>query len=265
MIGRLLAVGALLAAAGSASGAVVTNTTDVGAYRINLSGAPATPVHTTVADRATALVYADWTGAPGGSGALNGVLTTGLNRLDGDRVNTLPNGVNLLSDMGYSFGNNNPSASTARISSFAANINFFDGVTQALIGGFTGAGANLAGLPGGGLAGNSSVRLSFGAGVLEFLNILLPTDVIFTVTITSVTFTAGTGNDPNLIGQQIRNPVSIGSSSDQLVLNGAVVNDPLGTGPDGNFSLYLITNSIPTPATAGLLALGGLVATRRRR
>ena len=264
---KLAFVSAALATAiaGSAASAQVLSHTafDAGMYTFNRANGTITPGSLAL-DRATVLAYADWS-APQGSGALNGGLTTGLNRIDGDRVSLVPNGVNLLSDLGFSFYNLNATGSTSRITSFTAEFNFFDGNTLAFVDGFNAGTFSLAGLGGGGLAAQSSIRFNFGAAALEPLDIQLPNDVVITMTVTAVTFSAGTGTDPNLIGQQVRNPVSVGTSTDELVLNGSIVADPFGTGPDGNFSYFVVTNSIPTPASAALLGLGGLVAVRRRR
>jgi len=263
MIGRLLAAGALLAAAGSASAGFNPGMNDVGSYTVNRLDGSIRP-NSPFIDRATANAYADW--ATPGTGVINGLLTTGLNRLDGDRVNIVPNGLNLLSSMGYSFANTNPTGSTARVTGVSSTVSFFDGVTLAGIGSFTTT-SNLSTLVGGGLAAQASIRLTFAANSLEAFNIFLTPSTIVTITTTAVTFNAGTGTDPALNGQQIRNPVSIGSSADELILNGNIVADPFGAAPapDGNVSLLLITNDIPTPSTLALLGLGGLIAGRRRR
>lgn len=258
----LISMAAIAAAASASAG--VTGTTDVGGYTVDLATGTVSPA-SNMSLRATALAYADWS-APQGAGVLNGVATTGLNRLDGDRINLVPNGVNLLSEMGYSFGNQNPAGSTARVTAIATTISFFDGVTLLPVGSFTST-TNLSALAGGGLAAQASVRLNFAPASLESLGLLLPTNVIVTTTTTSVTFNTGTGTDANLIGQQVRNPVSVGSSADELILNGSVVADPFGAAPapDGNFSYYIVTNSVPAPGSMALLGLGGLMVSRRRR
>lgn len=249
---------ALVASAGAASASIQT-TTDIGEYRINR--ATGAVVAADFNDRVVNQVYANWQ-APS---TLQGVLTTGLNRLDGDDTFlSAANGAGWLDDMGFSLANTNAAGSTARITGFSATIQFFDNVTLTNLGGFTSS-SSLTSLSGGGLAAQSSVRLSFGAGSLKSLNIFLPRNIITTVTITAVTFGAGTGNNSSLVGQQVRNAPATGTSTDSVILNGSVVPSPFGGNPAGNFSFFINTDNIPTPGSLALLGLAGIAAGRRRR
>lgn len=237
---------------------------EVGEFAIDRVSGAIRPVQ--LGDNSTEVlntVYRNWAGGTvGGTGVYthNAGPVNGAS-LNGDDTNIAANGVNLLSAMGINHVNLNVAGQ--RLVSGTGTINFFHPVTFANLGAF-GYNFNYSTLAGGGLDGaGASIRLSFADGSLESLGIYLPPASLTTWTIDTAVFTGG-GALANM-GIQIRNPTDIGSSTDKLVLGSSVITSPYAGAPVGNTSIFIRTNSVPTPGALCLLGLGGLVAGRRRR
>lgn len=193
--------------------------------------------------------YDNWT-TPGT--VLQGLFASGTNEIADDLAMT-PVGAGWLNNMGLNVAN---VTGASALTGGSVAIRFYDG------GGFFISGFN-ANLPALTLNTNSSVRLQFGANSLSSLNIFLPQNVYVSLQWNTFTF-AGAGTAADL-GFQIRNAPLIGSSTDGMinVTTSAPIN--FGGAPVANTSLFIETDNIPAPASLGLLGLGGLLATRRRR
>ncbi len=179
--------------------------------------------------------YDNWTNPPS---ALTGVFLAGSDEIADDLAMT-PVGAGLLSTMGVNCANAN---ATSSVTGGQLAVRFYTG-GGAYIGGF------LANLPAVSLAAGGSVRLSFPAGSLLGMNIVLPQNIYVSLQWVSATFT-GAGTLANL-GFQTRGPVGIGSSTDLFtnVTTNSTFN--FGGAPVANTGLFIDTeDSFATPTDA---------------
>ena len=180
--------------------------------------------------------------------------STDLTAVFGDQLATV--GTGRLQEFSFTLFNSGTSAGV--LNSAEVAINFFRASDSSLIGGFnvnTGA-INL----------GTGFFTTLNVTGLDGLNINLDTtDIIVTQSVLSLVGSA------SRLGLVSANPVSIGSSVPALYIDASTV----GGGVAG---FYNITSGgtpisfnagyqvvVPTPASAALLGLGGLVASRRRR
>ena len=205
--------------------------------------------------------YQDWGSAtgshPAGAGVSQGGVTTGLNNTTGDDWNMIPGTAGTeLTSMGFSIVDTNaPTTSGDGFTVIQGEIDFFRQSDNSFINGFlwqtdlTG----IAGQPG--LNGGQAVRIIFDTN-----------NVWCTNTFTSVATVNGLDQNPNNIGQNIRNPVGpIGTSQDRIIFNGAVQNSPFGANPLGNLTFTVRTGLVPEPGCLALIGLAGLGMLSRRR
>jgi len=217
---------------------------------------------------ALATSYRNWTGAPAGGadGALQAIADTIVNAgdLTGDDVNFIPNGANVLSGMGFNFANLN--AAGQRLTFASGAVQFFDAATLLSVGGFT-YNSNLAGLAGGGLDGGTSIRISFADNSLNGLLIALPSIPLLVTWNYDPATTVLTGGGTTLnLGQQVRNPIGVGTSGDQWVSGNTVVAGPIGAFlANTTIFLRLESTPIPEPTSLAVLGLGAATMLRRRR
>lgn len=202
--------------------------------------------------RVVSMTYDRWT-APGTT--LQALYASGASEV-GDDLLQVPVGAGWLDAMGLSVANaNGPAGST--LTGGAGTIRFYaDDGPRTFIGGF-----NFT-MPALSLGVGSSARLSFADGALAGLNIFLPQNVWVTTQFTTITGTGGL-TIANA-GVQIRNPALVGASNDVMWDRTANIDFNFGGNPLANMAYFLKTNSIPEPATIGLLLLGGLGLLRRR-
>jgi hypothetical protein len=197
------------------------------------------------------------------TGAIQGLFTTGLNKLWGDDLHM--NATGLLGTCGFSIANTS-TADTA-LGKITGDIQFFRKSDLTFIDGFN---WNID-FGAAGLAPQSSSRVSFADGALESIGIILDTpDVYMTGEFTSATVVAGSEDPEAIIGIQIRNPAGGAaapgaSSADALVINGTPTNSPFGGNPVANTSLFVRVSPVPEPACLSALAIAGLVTVARRR
>ena len=149
----------------------------------------------------------------------------------------------------------NSSTASGALMSSTNVINFYDGQTSQLIGGFS---VDLT-------YGNSGLPQGYYTTItvtdLGSLNIALPTAILATQQINSVV-------GSNKVGQVLADPPAIGSSTDAFYLDNTVAVPPGTDVGFFNFGGSPVANlywqvSIPEPAAFSLLALGGLLVRRR--
>jgi hypothetical protein len=200
--------------------------------------------------------YDNWTN-PGS--LLTSVFTAGANEIADDLNMTPPAGVGLLSTMGINVANSNSPTGTA-LTGGSVLVRFYDmGNANAFIFGFT------ANLPALNLAAGGSSRLQFAAAALEGFNVFLPQNILCSLQWNTATF-SGTGASIANLGFQTRGPINIGASTDNLFnVTGGGTPFNFNGAPLANTGIFIDTNSVPAPASAALLGLGGLIAARRRR
>lgn len=253
----------ILAAAGLAASASAQMAPSRGIDRIIQTNLTALTDQTVGAagNDAVARVYDNWTAPPT---VLNANYNTG-NREIADDLNMLPNGVQWLQSLGFAVSNTAATGSGRNLTGGVMVIRFYNQATGAPIlsvGGFNGFTANLPTLN---LAPGGSSRISFPAGSLATLGFYFPTNAIYA----SLQFQSVTGTGGFVMadaGMQIRNGGTIGTSTDALFdVAAAVPAFNFGGTPAANSSWFIDTESIPTPGTAAILGLGGLLAARRRR
>jgi len=251
---NLLAAAAVAVAAGLAqaqSGAVIH--TDAVTFAEMPSGG-----NTDVVSR----VYDQWTSPPSN---LTSVFVTGGNQI-ADDLNMLPVGAGWLQTLGFAVGNANGAAGSA-FTGGQVRIAFYrqsDGSAIQSINGFSAFTANLPALN---LAPGGSSRINFGATGLASLGWYFDTPNIYaSLQITAVTGTGGFTLDN--AGMQTRAGGVIGSSTDNLWnLGPGGTTGPFNFGgtPVANSAWFIDVDTVPAPGTVTLLALGGLIASRRRR
>lgn len=242
----------LCALAGAAQADIVP-TIDIGEYTLDRATGAVSPAGG-VGD-ATLERYRNWDG----TSVLQGAFVTGSGTRNGDDYSMIAGPGPYLDSMGFNVYNGN--AAGQRLTQVNGTLEFFD-TGGALISAFT-YNSNLSTLAGGGLDGQTSIRLSFAAGSLLSLGVIVPNAGFVTNTFTGSTFLAG-GSAANL-GLQVRNPPLTGTSTDQMIIAGAIVSSPFGGAPAGNTSHFITTSDVPAPGTLALLGMGGLIAGRRRR
>jgi hypothetical protein len=176
--------------------------------------------------------YDNWTNP---SSLLTGVFLAGTDEI-ADDLNMTPVGTGLLSTMGINAANSN---APSNLTGGQIAVRFYTGAGS-FISGFN------ANLPAVTLAAGGSVRLSFPAGSLAGFNIILPTVCYCSLQWNTATFSGG-GSTANC-GFQLRGPINIGSSTDQLI--NVTTNTPFNFSgaPLANTGLFFDTDDIPTPA-----------------
>jgi len=112
-------------------------------------------------------------------------------------------------------------------------------------------------------APGSSNRIFFAAGSLESRGYYLPANVIVCTSWVTGTFSGGTGTAADM-GVQLRDPINVGSSTDEMVdiTAGQVIS--FGGSPLANMAYFINTDFTPEPATIMLLGFGALALIRRR-
>lgn len=257
---QMISVALLLAAAGAAQATLVTETAQLaGMHRYNLATGDTTEVYSagrSVADRGVpaSVLYSNLT-APAVAG--NAFSQVGTTTTFGDRV-TLTGTGGALQDFACTLFNS-PTSNTTSITTGTMNINFFRAVDGSPLGGFS---VPLAPFIGAGLAPGFFSLISV-TGISLATNIQFDTtDVLITQTL------SGANGGRN--GVVFFNPIAVGNSVPQMFLQGGTANLAAGMYNIGTAPNFLAANpgffvSIPSPAAASLLGLGGLVALRRRR
>jgi MYXO-CTERM domain-containing protein len=207
-------------------------------------------------------VYDNWTAPPT---ALTGLFTTGGTEI-ADDLNMQPIGAGWLDNLGFAVANSNGAAGSS-FTGGVVKISFYRQSNGSVIlsnGGFTGFTANLPTLA---LAPGGSSRISFGPDALKSLGWFFDTANIFaSLQIQSVTGTGGftLAN----AGMQTRSGGTIGTSADNMFSFGPTPptgNFNFGGNPVANSAWFIDVDNVPGPGSLSLLALGGLVAARRRR
>lgn len=177
--------------------------------------------------------YDNWTNP---SSLLTGVFLAGTDEI-ADDLNMTPVGAGLLSTMGINGANSN---APSNLTGGTIAVRFYDGLGN-FISGFN------AGLPAVSLAAGGSVRLSFPAAALESFNIFLPTNCYVSLQWVSATF-SGVGSTANC-GFQLRGPINIGASTDQLIDVTTNTGFNFGGAPLANTGLFIDTqDTVATPA-----------------
>jgi hypothetical protein len=209
--------------------------------------------------------YQDWGSAtgshPAGNGVLVGTISTGLNKTYGDDAEMVGAAGTQLTSFGMSIADNN--GNTGGFDGWdviQGEVDFFRQSDNSFIDGF------LFQSSFGGQLNANSFRVFYNDGQLDPLNTIFDTNNIYvTTTFTSATSLNGT-LDPNLLGIQIRTPAGpIGSSLDEMVINGTVVNSPFGNNPHADSTYAIRTGEVPEPATLGLAGMAVLGMLVRRR
>lgn len=175
--------------------------------------------------------YDNWTNPPS---LLTGVFLAGTNEI-ADDLQMTPVGAGLLSTMGINGAN---ISATSNLTGGQIAVRFYTS-GGVFISGFN------ANLPVVALAAGGSVRLSFPAGALLGFNIFLPTNCFCSLQWNTATFSgAGTTAD---CGFQLRAPIAIGASTDQMI--NVTTNTPFNFvgGPLANTGLFIDTEDQPVP------------------
>ncbi|MDX9912919.1 MAG: PEP-CTERM sorting domain-containing protein [Phycisphaerales bacterium] len=242
---------ALIALAGAASGALADVSSEsagqfAGAMSIDYrTGAP-----TPGTPRFQGTAYSNVLGT-----TIRAFSSTDLSADYGDRLTTV--GTGTLD--AFTFGLFNSGTSAGPLGSATVDIAFFRGVDGSPLGGF----------------GVNTGAINLAQGFFTLLTIsglsglgidLDTTDIIFTQSIRTGTITGGATRT----GVVSLEPIQIGSAIPQLYINATTVGaagfyNITSAGVPVNFFLGAQIDVVPAPASAALLGLGGLVATRRRR
>lgn len=208
------------------------------------------------APRSVTRVYDNWTNPPS---ALTSLFATGGDEIADDVTFAGFSGAGLLSNAGINLANID--AASVLVTGTVA-IRFYDLGDSSFIGGFN-ANYDLSTLSGGGLPANSSVRLNFGAGALEGMNLFLPAGGVYVSLQHTAAVFGGDGAISNL-GLQTRGPVGVGSSVDGMINVTTSTPFDFAGNPVANTGIFIDTNTVPEPASLALLALGAAAFIRRR-
>ena len=252
--------------AGSALGAVIQPPAVPNILHTNLTG----QIDGNSAGDAVTNRYDLWQSVAPISSVLNGIFTTGGQEIADDlNMTALPLGnAGWLSSLGFAVANSTGAAGQT-FTGGVVRIAFYNQATGLVIpsvGGFTGFTANLPTL-----ALNSagaSSRISFADGALSGLGWYFgdTNNIYASLQIQSVIGTMPLAS----AGMQLRGGgTPVGTSTDNLY---GIGTGPQPTGafnfngtPLANSAWFIHTDSAPSPGSSALLALGGLIAARRRR
>ena len=196
--------------------------------------------------------YDNWTNP---SSLLVGLFLAGGNEI-ADDLHMVNTGSGWVNDAGVNVANAN--CSLGNLTGGTGAMRWYDFTTAAYIGGIS------FNLPALNLAAGGSVRLNFGANTLTPFNIHLNSDAYMSLQMLTTTW-SNPGCTIANAGYQLRAPINVGTSTDQLI--NVTTNTPFNFGgnPLANTGLYVKSDFTPEPATLGLLGLGGLTLIRRRR
>jgi hypothetical protein len=241
---NLVAILTLTALAGVAAAEIH----DTGVITIDLQG---NVVNNDFNPAADTEVYDNWRAtAQGGVSTLQALYRAGRNEI-ADLCNMTAGGQ--LGSCGFNIGNSAATGSGLVLTGGTGTIRFYDGTSGTYINGFN------FNLPTLNLAVGSSSRISFADGSLAAFNIILPQSVFMSVQYTNVTGTVSLAD----VSHQIRNPHNTGSSTDGLIDVTTNTNIAFNGNPVANAGLFI--KVVPAPTSAAALAMGGLIAARRRR
>lgn len=197
--------------------------------------------------------YDNWTNPPS---ALLGIYKTGGVEIDDD-LSMVNVGYGLLDTMGLNVAN---ADAPSNLTGGTGTIWFYGTGADPSVAPYLGAVGFT--LPALNLAAGQSSRIQFGAGALIPANIILPASCWVGWQFDTVTF-AGTGSIAN-VGIQIRGPIGVGASGDQLYDYNAATMFNFSGNPLANTGLYIKTDFTPEPSTLVLLSLGVVALIRRR-
>jgi hypothetical protein len=241
---NLFAVLTLTAIAGAANAEIY----DTGVITIDLAG---NVIDNDASPAVDTEVYDNWrAAAQGGVSTLQALYRAGGNEIADLCLMT---GGGLLGSCGLNVGNSAATGSGLVLTGGTGTIRFYDATSGTFINGFN------FNLPTLNLAVGTSSRISFADGSLSTLNIVLPQSVFMSVQYTSVLGTVSLAD----VSHQIRNPHNTGSSTDGLI--DVTTNSTISFNGNPVANAGLFVKVVPTPASAATLAMGGLIAARRRR
>lgn len=241
---NLVAILTLTALAGVASADIY----DTGVITIDLAG---NVIEDGVSPAVDTEVYDNWrAAAQGGASNLQALYRAGGNEIADLLVMTSGG---QLGSCGLSVGNSAATGSGLILTGGTGTVRFYDGTSGTFINGFN------FNLPALNLAVGGSSRISFADGALASMNINLPQSVYMSVQFTTVLGTVTLAD----VSHQIRNPINTGSSTDGLIDVTANQNISFNGNPVANAGLFV--KVVPAPTSAAALAMGGLIAARRRR
>lgn len=189
--------------------------------------------------------YDNWTNPPS---ALLGTFRIGGDEV-ADDLQMISGGK--LSAIGISIANTGTSGT---VSVCTIVTRFYDAADQSLLGAFQFQTQQL------GIGPGSSLRFSFAEGDLSDLNIVLPAHILLSLQFTAITG----GAQLSAVGMQVRGPVGIGASEDQLLDLTTNTTFNFGGSPLANAGFFVKTDEVPEPATLATIAVGGLALLLRR-